>query len=104
MYGLTIYIAGLLLTAILSIAVAVIAFRARDKPGGLSLRPLIERLWLERAAGGQVLLGMKLAARVGATARPEAVLESLGMGGAFACYHRWWLCHEPDETNLRQGA
>jgi len=68
------------------------------------LRPLIERLWLERAAGGQVLLGMKLAARVGATARPEAVLESLGMGGAFACYHRWWLCHEPDETNLRQGA
>nr|HID12681.1 DUF2344 domain-containing protein [Anaerolineae bacterium] len=52
------------------------------------LRPLIERLWLERAAGGEVVLGMQLAARAGATARPEAVLEALGMGGAFARYHR----------------
>lgn len=60
------------------------------------LRPLIERLWLERcpelaegrAAEGEVVLGMQLAAREGATARPEAVLEPLGMGGAFARYHR----------------
>ncbi len=60
------------------------------------LRPLIERLWLERcpglvegqAGGGEVVLGMQLAARAGATARPEAVLEVLGMGGAFAHYHR----------------
>jgi len=60
------------------------------------LRPLIERLWLERCPGlveeqvgrGEVVLGMQLAARAGATARPEAVLEVLGMGGAFAHYHR----------------
>jgi radical SAM-linked protein len=60
------------------------------------LRPLIERLWLEQASepveGGveeeRVVLGMRLAAREGATARPEAVLEALGMGGAFARYRR----------------
>jgi radical SAM-linked protein len=52
------------------------------------LRPLIEQLWLERAGGGSVELGMQLAARAGATARPEAVLEALGMGETFARYHR----------------
>lgn len=52
------------------------------------LRPLIERLWLERAAGGKVVLGMQLAARQGATGRPEAVLEVLGMGNPFARYQR----------------
>ena len=55
------------------------------------LRPLIERLWLERAGEGEVVLRMQLAARPGATARPEAVLEVLGMGEAFAHYHRRWL-------------
>jgi radical SAM-linked protein len=52
------------------------------------LRPLIERLWLERAGGGEVVLGMQLAAREGATARPEAVLAALEMGAGFARYHR----------------
>jgi radical SAM-linked protein len=52
------------------------------------LRPLIERLWLEWAGEGKIVLGMQLAAREGATARPEAVLEVLGMGGAFARFHR----------------
>jgi len=52
------------------------------------LRPLIERLWLEQMSEGEVELGMQLAARGGATARPEAVLAVLGMGGAFARYHR----------------
>jgi len=52
------------------------------------LRPLIERLWVERVGEGTVVLGMQLAAREGATARPEAVLEALGMGGSFARYHR----------------
>lgn len=55
------------------------------------LRPLIERLWLEQAGESEVVLGMQLAARGGATARPEAVLESLGMGAAFAHYRRRWL-------------
>ena len=53
-----------------------------------NLRPLIERLWLEQAGDGEVVMGMQLAARAGATARPEAVLEMLGMGEAFARYHR----------------
>jgi hypothetical protein len=35
-----------------------------------------------------VVLGMQLASREGATARPEAVLDVLGMGDAFARYHR----------------
>jgi radical SAM-linked protein len=52
------------------------------------LRPLIERLCLERVDEGEVALGMLLAARGGATARPEAVLESLGMDDALARYHR----------------
>jgi radical SAM-linked protein len=52
------------------------------------LRPLIERLRLERAGAGKAVLAMQLAARAGATARPEAVLEILGMGEAFARYHR----------------
>jgi radical SAM-linked protein len=53
-----------------------------------NLRPLIERLWLEGATEGKVVLGMQLAAREKATARPEAVLEALGMGESFARYHR----------------
>lgn len=53
------------------------------------LRRLIERLWVEQAGRGEVVLGMQLAAREGATARPEAVLEVLGMGGAaFTRYQR----------------
>ena len=80
--------------------------RARPGRGGkqYDLRPLIERLWLERCpepfdsaqdvlvegrvAEGQVVLGMQLAARAGATARPEAVLEALGLCGPFVRYHR----------------
>jgi radical SAM-linked protein len=52
------------------------------------LRPLIERLWVERELDGKVALGMQLAARAGATARPEAVLEMLEMCETFARYHR----------------
>ncbi|MDY6876889.1 MAG: TIGR03936 family radical SAM-associated protein [Chloroflexota bacterium] len=60
------------------------------------LRPLVERLWLERrpemvkgqAVGNDIVLGMQLAARAGATARPEAVLDALEMGGPFARYRR----------------
>ena len=63
------------------------------------LRPLIEGLWLERIAGDKVVLGMQLAAREGATARPEAVLEALGMARAFAHYHRQRLL-----TNLSLDA
>ncbi len=64
------------------------------------LRPLIERLWLEQASVGEVELGMQLAARTGATARPEAVLRALGMEGAFASYHRRRLMTGDDEGRL----
>jgi radical SAM-linked protein len=58
----------------------------RGKP--YDLRPLVERLWLERESEGAVELGMQLAARAGATARPEMVLEALGVSEAPARYYR----------------
>ncbi len=58
----------------------------RGKP--YDLRPLIERLWVERDSEREIVLGMQLAARAGATARPEAVLEALGVRETFARYHR----------------
>jgi radical SAM-linked protein len=53
-----------------------------------NLRPLIERLDLEHAGAGELVLGMQLAARAGATGRPEAVLEALGLAQVSARYHR----------------
>jgi len=67
------------------------------------LRPLIERLWLEQADGGEVVLGMQLAAREGATARPEAVLDVLGMAGGFARYHRRRLLRTTVEAGGQDG-
>jgi radical SAM-linked protein len=58
----------------------------RGKP--YDLRPLIERLWVEREGEAEAVLAMQLAARAGATARPEAVLEAIGLGQAFARYRR----------------
>jgi radical SAM-linked protein len=52
------------------------------------LRPLIEGLRLSKRREGDVEFQMQLAARQGATARPEAVLQALGMGRSFARYHR----------------
>ncbi|MFL7792062.1 MAG: TIGR03936 family radical SAM-associated protein [Anaerolineae bacterium] len=52
------------------------------------LRPLVERLWLQEAMTDWVVLGIQLAARASATARAEAVLQALGLGEAFARYHR----------------
>jgi hypothetical protein len=43
------------------------------------LRPLIETLDMLTEADGQVWLQMKLAARDGATGRPEEVLNALGI-------------------------
>lgn len=47
------------------------------------LRPLIERLWVESASAVGITLGMLLAAREGATGRPEEVLDALGLGEGF---------------------
>jgi len=52
------------------------------------LRPLIEDLQLEDVTEGNAVLNMRLSARPGATGRPEAVLDVLGMGDAFARYRR----------------
>ena len=62
----------------------------------LDLRPLIERLWMEQASTGDVMLGMRLAARPGGTGRPEAVLEVLGMSEAFASFQRQRLVFSDD--------
>jgi radical SAM-linked protein len=66
--------------------------RAGRKAKAYDLRPLIEWLKLVPADGsmreGVAVLDMQLAARQGATARPEAVLAALGMDGGFARYHR----------------
>ena len=55
-----------------------------------NLRPLIEELGAVDVdlEAGRVELHMQLSARPGATGRPEAVLEALGMAGAFARYYR----------------
>ncbi len=53
-----------------------------------NLRPLIEALELVEVDEDQVTLRMRLAARPRATGRPEAVLDVLGMGDAFARYCR----------------
>ena len=52
------------------------------------LRPLIEQLRLVRVDEGQIVLIMRLTARQGATARPEAVLQGLGMADTSPSYHR----------------
>lgn len=56
----------------------------RDKP--YDLRPLIESLVFENN-----VLGMRLAAREGATGRPEEVLAALNLDAAQAKYHRTQL-------------
>lgn len=63
-----------------------------------NLRPLIEELQLERASKGEVVLEMRLSAQPGATGRPEAVLDVLGMGEAFARYHRKRIIWTPSPS------
>jgi radical SAM-linked protein len=53
-----------------------------------NLRPLIEALWLDTVTEHTAVLGMRLSARPRATGRPEAVMDTLGMGDAFARYER----------------
>ncbi|MGD8967397.1 MAG: TIGR03936 family radical SAM-associated protein [Anaerolineae bacterium] len=53
-----------------------------------NVRPLIEALWLDAVTEETAVLGMRLSARPRATGRPEAVMDVLGMGDAFARYQR----------------
>jgi len=57
--------------------------RGRD----YDLRPLVQHLSVEETDGG-VVLRMVLAAREGATGRPEQVLEALRLGDDFFCVTR----------------
>ena len=62
------------------------------------LRALIDNVRLEQDEAvepGHLVLGMILAAREGATGRPEAVLEALGLGGSHAQYRRLRLILGP---------
>jgi radical SAM-linked protein len=68
------------------------------------LRPLIEKLQLAQRHKGDVVFQMQLAARQGATARPEAVLQALGMDDPFARYHRKRLITKTKRKSLSQGA
>ena len=52
------------------------------------LRPLIEALTLESPAADPAALVMRLAAREGATGRPEEVVDALGWPPTSAAYHR----------------
>lgn len=58
----------------------------RGKP--YNLRPLIEALERVTLADDEAALRMRLAAREGATGRPEEVVEALGWPSAEATYHR----------------
>ena len=71
-------------------ALPLLRQRAGRKTKTYDLRPLIERLELEQPGHveGIVTLGMQLAARQAATARPEAVLAAMGLADVFARYHR----------------
>jgi radical SAM-linked protein len=64
--------------------------RAGRRAKTYDLRPLIEALALEQPGSveGVVALRMQLAARQGATARPEAVLAAMGLADVFARCHR----------------
>ena len=63
-----------------------------------NLRPLIEALALVEVTDNEATLRVQLSARPRATGRPEAVLDVLGMGEAFARYHRerLILAQEPE--------
>ena len=73
--------------------------RRREKP--YDLRPLILNLKrLPEAPDGYVRLEVRLAARPGATGRPEEVLEVLGYPPTAARVHRTRLVFSQPATNL----
>jgi radical SAM-linked protein len=77
-------------------ALAQEALRHERRGKRYDVRPLIEALWLEAVTEGTAVLGMRLSARPRATGRPEAVLDVLGMGEAFARYQRTGLVLDPE--------
>lgn len=76
------------------LAAASLPRERRGKP--YDLRPLVESLARDSTGGLSHGLRMRLAARVGATGRPEEVLAALGLGKALAAIHRVKLLFEAD--------
>jgi len=60
-----------------------------------NLRPLIEALRLDGVSAGKAAISMRLSAEPGATGRPEAVVDWLSLGDAFARYRRTGLVLRP---------
>jgi hypothetical protein len=62
------------------------------------MRPLIETLDVIIEADGQVWVQMKLAARDGATGRPEEVLTALGIEPEYTRVERTLLIFQAQKT------
>ena len=69
-----------------------------------NLRPLIEALQVTGVEEERATLRMRLSARPGATGRPEAVLDVLGMGSAFARYYREELILATESEKVRKAS
>ena len=71
----------------------------RERRGKVyDMRPLIETLNVITEADGKVWLQMKLAARDGATGRPEEVLNALGIEPEYTLVERTLLIFQMKET------
>lgn len=68
------------------------------------LRPLILDLRLEEGGAGEGVLTMLLAAREGATGRPEEVLEALGLADGFFQVTRRRICLRDSPAPARETA
>lgn len=71
----------------------------RERRGKIyDLRPLIETLDVNTEADGKVWMQMKLAARDGATGRPEELLNALGIEPEYTLVERTLLIFQPKKT------
>jgi uncharacterized protein (DUF2344 family) len=71
----------------------------RERRGKIyDLRPLIETLDVNIEADGKVWMQMKLAARDGATGRPEEVLNALGILPEYTLVERTLLIFQTKKT------
>lgn len=68
----------------------------RQKEERFDMRPWLHELRLERAAGGEAHLFMRLTAGQFGNLRPEAVLQALDLAGNWAEIERTHLIFEPD--------
>ena len=71
--------------------------RRRSRKGSLreyDLRPLVSDLWVEGSEGDSAVVGLRLLASSQGTARPEEVLEELGLSQVTRSVHRSRLIWE----------